>query len=159
MFSTPSSLQEFLWFHSLRFFPPLVSAHFPCRHPSHLTLSSLLPFALVWLIYAITLSSSTRVLSLFWRLVNSRLMIYQILITACWKPHSLSWCMVMIVPVWLPELQQPTNSSLLFFLSLPSRLPFLCKLFSFCLCRLGPSLSNGLCIAAHIQALGAGERR
>lgn len=79
----------------------------------------LLVLSLLWLIYAIILSSSIRVLSLFWRLVNSRLMIYQILITACWKPHSLSWCMVMIVPAWLLESQQ-THSFIFFFLS-PSR--------------------------------------
>lgn len=82
-------------------------------------------------IYAIILSSSIRVLSLFWHLVNSRLMIYQILITACWKPHSLSWCMVMIVPVWLPELQQTSTFFLLRLPPFPLWFPFLCKLFSF----------------------------
>lgn len=77
----------------------------PADHFLNLTspdpvLTPLLPFLspLPWLIDAIILSASIRVLSLFWRLVNSRLMIYQILITACWKPHSLSWCMVMMVP-------------------------------------------------------------
>lgn len=71
---------------------------------------------LLWLIYAIILSSSIRALSLFWRLVNSQLMIYQILITARWKPHSLSWCMVMIAAALLHESQQ-TLSFIFLFLS------------------------------------------
>lgn len=118
--------QPFLWFHSLSVLPSSISFcySFLCSWPlrylyrpgltfcglfilSHSSSSSsFLSCTRLWLICAIILSSSIRVLSLFWRLVNSQLMIYQILITACWKPHSLSWCMVMIVPVWLPELQQ-----------------------------------------------------
>lgn len=75
------------------------------------------------------LSSSIRVLSLFWRLVNSRLMIYQILITACWRPHLLSWCMVMIVPAWLLELQQ-THSFIFFVFFPPAPSPFDCVFFA-----------------------------
>lgn len=113
-------------------FPQPLSSHFVllcpllvylCRWPSRILSISpdlarlLSPFhSRLWLIYAIILSSSIRALSLFWRLVNSQLMIYQILITARWKPHSLSWCMVMIAAALLHESQQ-TLSFIFLFLS------------------------------------------
>lgn len=120
---------------------------------------SLLCYALLWLIYAITLSPSIRVLSLFWRLVNSRLMINQILITACWKPHSLSWCMVMIVPPLLLESQQTHSFVFFFFLSPPCSplcLPSLCKPFSFhfvleVVWRHPPMKHAVICIFAHAR--------
>lgn len=97
---------------------------------------------LLWLIYAIILSSSIRALSLFWRLVNSQLMIYQILITARWKPHSLSWCMVMIAAALLHESQQ-TLSFIFLFLSRCSfsRLPTASFLLRPCSCE-DPSSSK-----------------
>lgn len=118
--SSPSDFLLTLW----DFYFPLIFSSSP----------SLLYHALLWLIYAITLSPSIRVLSLFWRLVNSQLMINQILITACWKPHSLSWCMVMIVPPLLLESQQTHSFIFFFFLCppcFPLCLPSLCKPFSF----------------------------
>lgn len=131
----------FLQFSSCLTLPrPLSDLTWPCMDSpfsfsSPLSLLSLLSYALLWLIYAIILSSSIRVLSLFWRLVNSRLMIYQILITACWKPHSLSWCMVMIVPVWLPESQQ-THSFFFFFFFFSVLPPSLHDCLSFANCFL-----------------------
>lgn len=156
--SAISSAHSFFWpdpcLPSVR--PPL-TLHGPSFPFVFSSPPSPIAFAALWLIYAIILSSSIRVLSLFWRLVNSRLMIYQILITACWKPHSLSWCMVMIVPVWLPESQQ-THSFIFFFVflsppSFRSCLLFLCKLFSLYfvlavdLARL-PIIHTGLCLCA-----------
>lgn len=142
---------------SLRFSPDFARLfYFPLIFSSS---PSLLCYAPLWLIYAITLSPSIRVLSLFWRLVNSRLMINQILITACWKPHSLSWCMVMIVPPLLLESQQTHSFIFFFFLSppcFPLCLPSLCKPFSFhfvleVVWRHPPMKHTVICIFAHAR--------
>lgn len=103
------------------FWPCLALLFLPhSPHPSSRS-PSLVPLSPRWLARLIGVVPSCHpsgLLSLFWRLVNSLLMIYQILITARWKPHSLCWCMVMIGPLWPPRSPAKAHPFSLLFSSL-----------------------------------------